>query len=199
MGIALSAPLTELTTPPFRATAVFGPVAAAAAVGRIRGLGVEPMRSALSLAASMAGGTSESFGAGTDEWHFQAGAAAAAGMMAAQLAEAKVTGSRTAFEADAGYLQCFARSGPSADTIADDLGATWNILLSGTPPNTFQTDAGFKTYVQGGYAAAGNPECEDRREPPARRCRSQHSCVQNIRHLERSPRQQRPIWDRASR
>ncbi len=48
VGIALSAPLTELTTPPFRATAVFGPVAAAAAVGRIRGLGVEPMRSALS-------------------------------------------------------------------------------------------------------------------------------------------------------
>ena len=128
VGIALSAPLTELTTPPFRATAVFGPVAAAAAVGRIRGLGVEPMRSALSLAASMAGGTSESFGAGTDEWHFQAGAAAAAGMMAAQLAEAKVTGSPTAFEADAGYLQCFARSGPSADRIADDLGATWNIL-----------------------------------------------------------------------
>ena len=36
----------------------------------------------------MSGGTSESFGAGTDEWHFQSGAAAAAGMMAAQLAEA---------------------------------------------------------------------------------------------------------------
>ena len=128
VGIALSAPLTELTTPPFRATAVFGPVAAAAAVGRILGLDAERMRSALSIAASMAGGTSESFGAGTDEWHFQAGAAAATGMMAAQLAEAKVTGSRTAFEADAGYLQCFARSGLSADTIAGDLGTTWNIL-----------------------------------------------------------------------
>lgn len=128
VGIALSAPLTERTTPPFRATAVFGPVAAAAAVGRIRGLDAERMRSALAIAAAMAGGTSESFGAGTDEWHFQAGAAAAAGMMAAQLAEAGVTGSRTAFEADAGYLQCFARSGLSADTIADDLGVTWNIL-----------------------------------------------------------------------
>jgi 2-methylcitrate dehydratase PrpD len=56
VGIALSDPLTELTTPPFRATAVFGAVAAAAGAGRIRGLGAERMASALSIATAMSGG-----------------------------------------------------------------------------------------------------------------------------------------------
>lgn len=129
VGIALSGPLTEVTTPPFRATAVFGPVAAAAAVGRIRGLDTQRMVSALSIAAAMSGGTSESFGAGTDEWHFQSGTAAATGLMAAQLAEAGAIGSPTAFEAAAGYLDCFAPSRRSVDdSIARELGRTWNIL-----------------------------------------------------------------------
>ena len=128
VGIALSGPLTDLTTPPFRATAVFGPVAAAAAVGRIRGLSGERMTSALAIAASISGGTSESFGAGTDEWHFQSGIAATSGLMAAQLAETGVAGSRTAFEAEAGFLDCFSRSREAAETLARDLGRSWNIL-----------------------------------------------------------------------
>ncbi|MFC9552288.1 MmgE/PrpD family protein [Rhodococcus sp. NPDC056960] len=128
VGIALSRPLTDLTTPPFRATAVFGPVAAAAAVGRIRGLSGENMASALAIAASISGGTSESFGAGTDEWHFQSGIAAMGGLMATQLAEAGVTGSRTAFEAEAGYLDCFSRSHEAAETIGRDIGRSWNLL-----------------------------------------------------------------------
>ena len=128
VGIALSDPLTELTTPPFRATAVFGAVAAAAGAGRIRGLGAERMTSALSIAAAMSGGTAESFGAGTDEWHFQSGAAAATGLRAAQLAAAGVIGSPTAFEAASGFLDCFAPNPQPAEAIAGDLGHTWNIL-----------------------------------------------------------------------
>jgi 2-methylcitrate dehydratase PrpD len=128
VGIALSDPLTELTTPPFRATAVFGAVAAAGGAGRIRGLDTEQMVSALSIAAAMSGGTSESFGAGTDEWHFQSGAAAATGLRAAQLAAAGVIGSPTAFEAGAGFLDCFASNPQSAEAIASDLGHAWNIL-----------------------------------------------------------------------
>lgn len=128
VGIALSKPLTDLTTPPFRATAVFGPVAAAAAVARIRGLSGERTTSALAIAASISGGTSESFGAGTDEWHFQSGIAATSGLMAAQLAEAGVAGSRAAFEAEAGFLDCFSRSREAAEMIARDLGRSWNML-----------------------------------------------------------------------
>ena len=128
VGIALSDPLTELTTPPFRATAVFGAVAAAAGAGRIRGLGAESMVSALSIAAAMSGGTSESFGAGTDEWHFQSGAAAATGLRAVQLAEAGVIGSPTAFEAGSGFLDCFASNTQPVEAIAGGLGHTWNIL-----------------------------------------------------------------------
>jgi 2-methylcitrate dehydratase PrpD len=128
VGIALSDPLTELTTPPFRATAVFGAVAAAAGAGRVRGLDTEQMVSALSIAAAMSGGTSEAFGAGTDEWHFQSGAAAATGLRAAELAAAGVIGSPTAFEAASGFLDCFASNPQSVEVIAGDLGHTWNIL-----------------------------------------------------------------------
>jgi 2-methylcitrate dehydratase PrpD len=127
VGIALSDPLTELTTPPFRATAVFGAVAAAAGAGRIRGLSAERMTSALAIAAAMSGGTSESFGAGTDEWHFQSGTATATGLRAVQLAEAGAVGSSTAFEAPSGFLDCFAPNRSPAESIARDLGNIWNI------------------------------------------------------------------------
>lgn len=127
-GIALSSRLTELTTPPFRATAAFGPVAAAAAAGRVWGLEPATMTSAVAIAASMSGGTAESFGAGTDEWHFQSGAAAATGLRAAQLARVGVHASRHAFEAPSGYLDCFAPRVTGRDDLADGLGQQWNIL-----------------------------------------------------------------------
>lgn len=128
VGIALSAPLTELTTPPFRATAVFGPVAAAAAAGHIFGLSPRQMTSAISISAALSGGTSESFGSGTDEWHFQSGMAAMSGLTAASLAAAGAIGSTTAFEAAAGFLDCFAKPSELAGSIATELGTTWNIL-----------------------------------------------------------------------
>lgn len=127
VGIALSATLTELTTPPFRATAVFGPVAAAAAAGRVRGFDAETMTSALAIAVSMSGGTAESFGAGTDEWHFQSGHAAAIGVRAVQLAGAGVAGSPAAIESASGFLDCFAGNSVPSD-LATELGRVWNML-----------------------------------------------------------------------
>ncbi|MGB3481093.1 MAG: MmgE/PrpD family protein [Mycobacterium sp.] len=126
VGTALSATMTELTTPPFRATAVFGPMAAAAAAGRVRGFDAPTMTHAIAIAAAMSGGTAESFGAGTDEWHFQSGNAAAVGLRAAQLASAGVTGSRTAIESPSGFVDCFAGR---SDALAgvEQLGSTWNI------------------------------------------------------------------------
>jgi 2-methylcitrate dehydratase PrpD len=127
VGIALSGSLTELTTPPFRATAVFGPVAAAAAAGRVRGLDAETMTSALAIAVSMSGGTAESFGAGTDEWHFQSGGAAAIGVRAVQLARAGVTGSPAAIESASGFLDCFAPNSVPPE-LGVELGRVWNML-----------------------------------------------------------------------
>ncbi|CCQ46142.1 mmgE/PrpD family protein [Pseudarthrobacter siccitolerans] len=126
VGTALSAVLTERTTPPFRATAVFGAVAAAAAVGKILQLSTEQMASAIAIAAASSGGTSESFGAGTDEWRFQPAKAAMNGFMAATLAVEGVHGSKTAIEGPAGFLECFA--GIDAEDLTTDLGNVWNIL-----------------------------------------------------------------------
>lgn len=128
VGTALSDPLTDLTTPPFRATGVFGPLSAAAAAGRALDLTKDQMASALSLAAAFAGGTSEAFAAGSDEWHYQSGTAAATGLLAARLAQAGATGSSRAFEGPAGYLECFAGESVAADDIATDLGVHWRLL-----------------------------------------------------------------------
>jgi 2-methylcitrate dehydratase PrpD len=128
VGTAVSAALTERSTPPFRATGVYGPLAAAAAAGRVMGLDERRMGHALALAAAFAGGSSEAFAAGTDEWHFQSGMAAAAGVLAAGLARAGAQGSPHAFDGRAGYLDCFARGGDGADAIGAELGRRWGIL-----------------------------------------------------------------------
>ena len=128
VGTAVSALVTERSTPPFRATGVYGPLAAAAAAGRVQRLDERRMGDALAFAAAFAGGTSEAFGAGTDEWHFQSGMAAAAGLLASGLARAGAQGSPNAFEGRAGYLDCFARGSDGAETIGAGLGHRWGIL-----------------------------------------------------------------------
>lgn len=127
-GIALAGPLTDVTTPPFRATSAFGPVAAAVAAGRVAGLPPDRLMSAISLAAAMSGGTSESFSAGTDEWHFQPGIAAMIGVNAATLAAHGAVGSSTSFEAATGYLDCLAPSLADRKGLAENLGAQWGLL-----------------------------------------------------------------------
>lgn len=128
VGIALSSVLTERTTPPFRATGVFGPVAAAAAAARVLGLDAERSAAAIALGAAFAGGSSEAFGAGSDEWHYQAGLAAQSGVLAARLAAAGARGSAAAFEGPAGYLEGYAGPGIDASRIGRDLGVRWNLL-----------------------------------------------------------------------
>ncbi|MBB4787415.1 MmgE/PrpD family protein [Streptomyces rapamycinicus] len=129
VGTAVSDPLTERTTPPFRATGLFGPLAAAAAAGRVLGLGASPLASALGLASAFAGGGSEPFAAGTDEWHYQTGVAAMNGLLAARLAKAGARGSTSAIEGQAGFLDCFVRGrAPQPDGLAAELGRRWRIL-----------------------------------------------------------------------
>jgi len=128
VGIALSGPLTDRSTPPHRATGVFGPAAAAAAAGRVLGLDAERMTAALSLAAALSGGSTESFGAGTQEWHFQSGQAAMTGVLAARLAQAGAQASPLAFEGVGGFLDCYSGGTHGAGAIGTALGGKWGIL-----------------------------------------------------------------------
>ncbi len=128
VGIALSRRYTELSTPPHRATGVYGPVAAAAAAARIMGLDVDRTAAALAIAAAHSGGTTESFGAGTHEWHFQSGLAAGSGVIAANLAAAGALGSDAAFEGPGGFLEAYPGTTEGAGEVASSLGSSWGIL-----------------------------------------------------------------------
>src|SRR5205823_1804046 len=105
VGGAFSREFTSLSTPRgFRASAVYGQLAAAAAAGRVLDLDADRLASALSLASAFAGGTTESFAAGSSEWHFENAIASQSGLLAARLAAAGATGADTAFEGAAGFL-----------------------------------------------------------------------------------------------
>lgn len=128
-GGALSREFTVRSTPRgFRASAVYGPIAAAAAAARVLELDAGRTASALSLASSFAGGTTESFAAGSMEWHFENAAASQNGVLAARLAAAGALGADTAFEGDAGFLRAITGSAEGAERATAALGRTWEIL-----------------------------------------------------------------------
>lgn len=110
----------------FRPTAVFGAVAAAASVARFRRMSAEQTAMAISNAASFAGGMLQGPADGTDEWRYQPGMAASAGLMAATLAEAGATASPNAIEGPAGFARAFAgMDAVSALDCLDELGSRW--------------------------------------------------------------------------
>lgn len=111
-------------------TAVFGVVAAAAAVACLRSLDTERARHALAIAASMAGGLTANFGSMTKPYH--AGRAASAGVEAVRLAMLGMTGAPDALEHRAGFLQAISPKG-RVDTACtlDHLGHELRIRVSG--------------------------------------------------------------------
>ena len=112
----------------FRSTAVNGAVAAAASAGVAMQLGKAELASALSMAASMTGGTLQTFIDGSDEPHLQAGWAAQLGVMAAAAARTGLVGARQALEGNAGILRGVARSQEDYSGLFDDFGSKWFIL-----------------------------------------------------------------------
>jgi 2-methylcitrate dehydratase PrpD len=87
----------------WHATATIGALGAAAASGRVLGLSRRAMRDALSLAASMAGGSMVQFGSMAKSWH--AGLAASHGVQAASLAAAGLAAAPEALEGPHGLAQ----------------------------------------------------------------------------------------------
>jgi len=90
-------------------TAVRGAIAAAAACAKLRRLSPEKTHTALSIAASMAGGLVANFGSLTK--CFQVGRAAQSGILAAQLADAGLTASPDTLEHQSGFLAAYSPNG----------------------------------------------------------------------------------------
>ncbi len=93
-------------------TAVLGPVAAAAACAKLRGLDANGAATALAVAASMSAGVVANFGSMTKS--FQVGRAAQSGVIAARLAQAGFTASPDALEHPAGLLVALSVAGQAA-------------------------------------------------------------------------------------
>lgn len=119
---------SPITTPAsFRASPLYGVVAAAAGAARLMGLSADKTAAALSNAASFTGGILQSFDDGTDEWRYQVGVAAAQGLTAAALAQSGSVSARHAFEGRNGFVRAFARTSCDVGALSARLGEDWSI------------------------------------------------------------------------
>ncbi len=92
-----------------RGSSLYGPIAAAAAAGRLMRLPVDELANAIAAAVSYSGGPMQSLVDGSDEWRYQLGFAAEQGLMAAELARRGSRASCSAFEGPAGFARVYAR------------------------------------------------------------------------------------------
>ena len=118
-----------MTTPAgFRASTIYGVIAAAAAAGKLLALDEDRLAAALGNAASFSGGLLQSFADGTDEWRYQVGVVGKTGWLAAELAKAGSVSAPHAFEGKSGFVRAFARAECEVDALARRLGSDWAIL-----------------------------------------------------------------------
>ncbi len=111
-------------------TAVLGPVGAAAACAKLRGLDATTAATALAIAASMSSGLVANFGTMTKS--FQVGRAAQSGVIAARLAQAGLTASLDALEHPAGLLNALSVEGTAAlDRPFNAAQREWHIVSHG--------------------------------------------------------------------
>jgi 2-methylcitrate dehydratase PrpD len=110
-------------------TTVLGTPAAAAACAVLLGLDAARTTNALAISTSMATGLVANFGTMTKS--FQVGRAAQAGVLAARLAEAGMTGAEDAVEHPRGYLQAFSPAGEIDRERPSTIGKDWLIETNG--------------------------------------------------------------------
>lgn len=104
-----------ITARGFRAAGVLGSFGAAAACSKLLALSGDETAHALGLVAHLAGGLSQVWREGSDEWPFQLGFAAQNGITAARLAMAGATAGREILEGKGGFFRAYA-----GDTAAND-------------------------------------------------------------------------------
>lgn len=107
MCIASAAYSAEAQQRGLRPSGVFGPLGAAASAAMALEMDEDEMANAIGLAAAMAGGTNQSWIAGTDEWILEVGAAARAGVDAAQFGQAGAVSADAALEGPAGWGKAY--------------------------------------------------------------------------------------------
>lgn len=125
----------------FRSSAVYGTLGAAVATGKTLGLSEDQLVTALALACTFTGGTTEGPRSGGGEMMFHEPNAARNGVMAALLARENVKGSEFALEGDAGFYNAFTGNnqgqlsyvfvGPNQTSVPDvaaDLGHRWELM-----------------------------------------------------------------------
>lgn len=109
------------------ATAICGAVGAAAAAGMVMGLDEELIGHAMSIATSLGAGILEANRTGGTVKRAHCGWAAHAGVTAAELAAAGLTGAPTALEGRFGFIQAFCGEDADIGALTRDLGEEWEI------------------------------------------------------------------------
>ena len=112
----------------FRASGIYGGFGAAAAVARLLRLDADATANAIGIVAGMAGGTNQTWVAGTQEWQVQMGVAARNGILAARLAAVGGTGAADALEGSAGFYVAFMGDVEQTACVGEDLGTQWRSL-----------------------------------------------------------------------
>ncbi len=103
-------------------TAAMGVFGAAAAAGKLLGLGVEQMVNALGIAFSQSAGNRQCIVDGALTKRLQAGQAASSGVLAASLAREGFTGAHNVFLGRFGFFQLYQPDGYEAAKLTEDLG-----------------------------------------------------------------------------
>ncbi|MBI4059898.1 MAG: MmgE/PrpD family protein [Elusimicrobia bacterium] len=125
----LSRAFSPKTTPKgLRSSGLYAPFGAVASAGRIAGLDAAGLGNAVALAASIAGGFTQCWVDGSDEWQLHVAQAAANGLLAVDLTRAGVRGGEHALDGKAGFYHAHAGVMPKFADIVMDFDADHAVL-----------------------------------------------------------------------
>jgi 2-methylcitrate dehydratase PrpD len=109
----------------FHATSICGTLGSAVAAGMLMKLSADEITSAIGISASMGAGLLEANRTGGTVKRMHCGWAAHGGVVAAELAQAGLTGPPTVIEGRFGFMQAYCGDQVNLDEITDGLGSTW--------------------------------------------------------------------------
>ncbi len=131
--VALALPAGEHYNRGFHPTATCGAFGAAAAAGRVFGLGADDIASAFGIALSQAAGSLQFLANGAWTKRFQVGWAALNGLAAATMAREGVKGAAEAIEGKHGFLRAYAPD-PTPERALQDLGREFELMQTAVKP-----------------------------------------------------------------
>lgn len=131
VAVGLSRYCSSATSPKgFRSTGYFSPFGAAAAIAKARGLDKDRIVDVLGLTTAFAGGTTQTWIDGSDEWQLHPAIAARTGLEATDYAEAGARGGAGGLDGSAGLYHALLGECPSFDVIEPHLEPSISIVES---------------------------------------------------------------------